>query len=184
MEEKQTEMSLDEVLSSIKQMVVDKDPPVLELTDMVSSDGTIVKVQNGQKEVKGKSELRDFLRLAQEKGQDTPFLKNPSVVKNQSVSSRESNEIFDTSFDIVSDSVSDFVSGSVSNDSVSIEKDKGLPKQATKKNPIVSEETKITMDEIIREVASPIIKEWLEKNLTSLTKEVVTDEIRKMIKQS
>ena len=66
MAEKQTEMSLDEMLSSIKQMVIDKDPPVLELTDMISPDGTIIKVGNGQSDCSVKNEMRDFLRLAQE----------------------------------------------------------------------------------------------------------------------
>ncbi len=67
--EKQAEMSLDEVLSSIKQMVVNEEPPVLELTDMVSEDGTIVKVNKmGEAELfpEEPGEMSTFLRMAQE----------------------------------------------------------------------------------------------------------------------
>ena len=77
MTEKPAEMSLDEMLSSIKQMVIDKEPPVLELTDMISPDGTIVKVKRGQGDFKIKNEMRDFLRLAQEES-DTSLVDTPS----------------------------------------------------------------------------------------------------------
>lgn len=160
MVEKQTEMSLDEVLSSIKQMVVDKDPPVLELTDMISSDGSIVKVKNGQKDVKGSSELKDFLRLAQENGKESLILKDSASGKLQSA---------DTECHPCS---------------VEPEKGAGLPRHATCENPMTSDGVKITVNEIIREVAAPLIKDWLEKNLPSLAKEIVTTEIQKMIKQN
>jgi len=160
MVEKQTEMSLDEVLSSIKQMVVDKDPPVLELTDMISSDGSIVKVKNGQKDVKGSSELKDFLRLAQENGKESLILKDSSPKKLQSANT-ECHPC-----------------------SVEPEKGSGLPRHAANENPMASEGARITVNEIIREVATPLVKDWLEKNLPSLAKEVVTAEIQKMIKQN
>ncbi len=64
------EMSLDEVLSSIKKMVVDKEPPVLDLTDMISKDGTIVKVKKNNGENKDEQDMGTFLKLIQE-NQDT-----------------------------------------------------------------------------------------------------------------
>lgn len=70
MTEKQSEMSLDEMLSSIKQMVIDKDPPVLELTDMISPDGSIVKVGSTQDGHSSKEEMRSFLRLAQKESDE------------------------------------------------------------------------------------------------------------------
>lgn len=168
MVEEQTEMSLDEVLSSIKQMVVDKDPPVLELTDMVSPDGTIVRVKNGQKNPKDKSELRDFLRLAQENGRDSQLLEDPTSVKSrmQNDDATASGAVDETS------------------NSISTQKSKELPKSASCKNSVISEGAKVPINEIVREVAAPLIKEWLEKNLPSLAREVVTVEIQKMIKQS
>ena len=165
MAENQTEMSLDEVLSSIKQMVVDKEPPVLELTDMISPDGTIVKVKNGKRDPKSKDELRDFLRLAQENGKDSSLFKD--------LSSRQTAD----------GSASDCKSGS---ECVSLpsEKGTGLPRHTDVGNPMASGRTEITVNEIIREVAAPLIKDWLEKNLSGLAREVVTEEIQKMLKQN
>ena len=166
MVDEQTEMSLDEMLSSIKQMVVDKDPPVLELTDMVSSDGTIVKLKNGQKKSKCKSELRDFLRLAQENGKDPQLSKDPSPAKRRIKGSESDDVVVDAS----------------ESDSVSSEESGGLPKHSDCKSPMASDGA-VAVNEIIREIAAPLIKDWLEKNLPSLAKEIIAAEIQKMIKQ-
>lgn len=151
MAEKQTEMSLDEMLSSIKQMVIDKDPPVLELTDMISPDGTIVKVGSNQNNYSSKNEMRDFLRLAQEES-DTSLSKtltnnsertdDPAPVKNE------------------------------------------LTPNKTVSNQVSSQKIGITVRDVIREIATPIVEKWLEKNLKNLVKEVVTAEVQNMIKQS
>ena len=73
MSENNTEMSLDEVLSSIKKMVIDEQPPVLELTDMVSENGSIMRVQkdiipstNGTGAGDSDADMSSFLRLIQE----------------------------------------------------------------------------------------------------------------------
>ena len=70
MEDKNSEMSLDEVLSSIKKMVIDDEPPVLELTDMISEDGSIVKIKNNSKGCKNQQDMGSFLKLIQ-KNQDS-----------------------------------------------------------------------------------------------------------------
>lgn len=64
MVDKNPEMSLDEVLSSIKKMVIDTEPPVLELTDMVSENGDIVKVKSETESQS--SDMGSFLKLIQE----------------------------------------------------------------------------------------------------------------------
>jgi len=68
--EKQSEMSLDEVLSSIKQMVINEEPPVLELTDMVSEDGSIVKINDAINDpsLKASKDMSSFLKMAQANG--------------------------------------------------------------------------------------------------------------------
>jgi len=151
MAEKQTEMSLDEMLSSIKQMVIDKDPPVLELTDMISPDGTIVKVGSNQNNYSSKNEMRDFLRLAQEESdtslsntltQNSEGTDDPAPVKNE------------------------------------------LTPNKTVSNQVSSQKIGITVRDVIREIATPIVEKWLEKNLKNLVKEVVTAEVQNMIKQS
>lgn len=173
MAENQTEMSLDEVLSSIKQMVVDKDPPVLELTDVISSDGTIVKVKNGQKDPKSQGELRDFLRLAQENGKDPSLFENSSSEKQRTACNRSKAEDR-----VESSSIRGF-----SADCESDSSEKRLPKHTACEDLTASANAEITVNEIVREVAAPLIKDWLSKNLPNLVREVVTEEIRKMLKQ-
>ena len=158
MTEKPAEMSLDEMLSSIKQMVIDKDPPVLELTDMISPDGTIVKVKRGQGDFKIKNEMRDFLRLAQEES-DTSLVDTPSEVDQEKSEFAESSET---------------------------EKDKpeDLHLKMTETKSITSEKMGIVVSDVVREVATPIIEKWLEKNLPNLVREIVTAEVQKMVKQN
>ncbi|MDR2068178.1 MAG: DUF2497 domain-containing protein [Holosporaceae bacterium] len=71
MTDAKAEMSLDEVLSSIKKMVMDDEPPVLDLTDMVAQDGTVVKVKKCDQEEKN-PDMSSFLRLIQEDAEDVP----------------------------------------------------------------------------------------------------------------
>ncbi|MBO6055474.1 MAG: DUF2497 domain-containing protein [Alphaproteobacteria bacterium] len=170
MVEDQTEMSLDEMLSSIKQMVVDKDPPVLELTDMVSSDGTIVKLKNGQKSSKKKNELRDFLQRAQESGRESQLFKDSALAKRRGKGCGQNDN------ENVSVSECEF-------DSASSEKIKGLPKHTNCSDPIASDRA-VTVSEIVREIAAPLIKDWLEKNLPELAKEIIAVEVQKMMKQN
>ncbi|MDR2268498.1 MAG: hypothetical protein LBD81_03570, partial [Holosporaceae bacterium] len=71
MDGKKTEMSLDEVLSSIKKMVMDEEPPVLELTDVISKDGSITKLTKDNiapiTSLDSKNpDMSSFLRLIQE----------------------------------------------------------------------------------------------------------------------
>ncbi len=151
MAEKQTEMSLDEMLSSIKQMVIDKDPPVLELTDMISPDGSIVKVGNSQDNCSVRGGMKDFLRLAQEET-------NTSLSKGSSQNSLGTEE---------SDSV-----------------EKKLPSCEIKEKPVSSKKIGITVSDVVREIATPIVEEWLEKNLKNIVKEIVTAEVQKMVGQN
>ena len=62
MVDKNSEMSLDEVLMSIKKMVVAEEPPVLDLTDMVKPDGSIEKIRTPDS---GGSDMGTFLKLVQ-----------------------------------------------------------------------------------------------------------------------
>ena len=63
--EKQTEMSLDDVLSSIKQMVIDDEPPVLELTERVSDDGSIITLEDAAQPAEDSNGMSAFLKMAQ-----------------------------------------------------------------------------------------------------------------------
>ncbi len=158
MTEKPAEMSLDEMLSSIKQMVIDKDPPVLELTDMISPDGTIVKVKRGGCDFKIKNEMRDFLRLAQEES-EVSLVDNSSKVSEETVAPVEVPKTEE-------EKASDFQLETAGTES------------------ITSEKVGIVVSDVVREIATPIIEKWLEQNLSGLVREIVTSEVQKMVKQS
>jgi cell pole-organizing protein PopZ len=56
--------------------------------------------------------------------------------------------------------------------------------RSVESHPISSEKMSIVISDVVREVAAPLIEKWLEKNLASLVKEVVTAEVQKVVKQS
>jgi hypothetical protein len=70
MTDKNSEMSLDDVLSSIRKMVIDDEPPVLDLTDMVKPDGSIVKIKSSEN-----ADMGAFLKLVQENTTSVPDCK-------------------------------------------------------------------------------------------------------------
>lgn len=79
MKDNSSEMSLDEVLSSIKKMVIDSEPPVLELTDMVAENGDIVKVKSSVDN--SSSDMGSFLKLIQANTDSSePVLDSPKTI--------------------------------------------------------------------------------------------------------
>lgn len=156
MSDKQSEMSLDDVLQSIKQMVTDKEPPVLDLTDMMSPDGSIVKLKKGfdpgnntkdftadpaSNNVGDKGDFSTFLSLAQANAQMAT-----QSVKN---SNRTKHTDYDTSAEM----------------------------------PSVSEKKFQPLEKTIREIAASIIKEWLALNLERVMRETIREEVHKAMKE-
>ena len=115
------EMSLDEVLSSIKKMVIDSEPPVLELTDMVSENGDIVKVKSSTESQS--SDMGSFLKMIQENEQ-RPKEVHPAAETEKSIQEPS---------------------------------------------------------EFLRSIATPLIREWIEANLSKMVKEIAEREIKKLL---
>lgn len=137
MAEKKSEMSLDEVLSSIKKMVVDTEPPVLDLTNMVKEDGTIVKVgENTDEESMG-----TFLKLAQDHAEEE---KKEIVTRTKKVEIDSRPKSQKTSKDDVM---------------VEIFKDIATPE--------IKKWLDENLSEIVAEAVRPVLNEWLEKNIRS-----------------
>ncbi|GHU16944.1 hypothetical protein FACS189472_03120 [Alphaproteobacteria bacterium] len=154
MDERNSEMSLDDVLSSIKKMVIDEEPPILELTDMVSSDGSIMKVKKGIGAENKNPDMSSFLKLIQENTDSTHY-KDPSPE--------------------IKKKFSDDVSGRISC-SIGCE----IPKKTeqtreTEKNDVLMAMAKETM--------TPIIQKWLNENLQSIVKVVVEAEVRRLFEK-
>ena len=111
MDGKQAEASLDEVLSSIKKMVVDAEPPVLDLTDMVADDGSIVKVGEDYPESMGA-----FLKLAQENADSEKHLdrERKTVVMPERRSTEKNDIMFEIFRDIASPEIKKWLEDNLS----------------------------------------------------------------------
>lgn len=152
MEEKgSSEMSLDDVLSSIKKMVVDEEPPVLELTEMVSEDGSIVSLKkkpSDSTEKKG-NDMSAFLKLIQQEGAQD------SVGGEDSSQEKPSKKPKDRETKVCS----------TSNDSIRLAGNTAAPRDST------------VFQELILEEAKPLIKDWINNNLAQIVKDIVQKEV-------
>ena len=140
-----SEMSLDEVLSSIKKMVTDEEPPVLELTDMITEDGSIVNVKKDNADSKN-SDMGSFLKLIQENSEKEE--------KNKPVSDREKK--------------------------TSPASPRSVPeKGATSGNSLKNKD--IVLSELVKELITPLLRDWLNQNLPSIVSKAVEEEVKKLL---
>ena len=152
MENKTSEMSLDEVLSSIKKMVIDEEPPVLELTEMVSDDGSIVSIKkkNNDAKIENKSnDMSSFLKLIQE---DV---------------SEAAQEIAEMPAAAMNNHIEQVAEQKISVETKTEEKPHHLPENV--------------LHELIREAITPLLKDWLDKNLPSVINKIVETEVKNFL---
>ncbi|MDR0555635.1 MAG: hypothetical protein LBG20_01315 [Holosporaceae bacterium] len=146
MTDKTSEMSLDDVLSSIKQMVVGEEPPVLDLTDMIKPDGSIVKVKTPEVE---KRDMGAFLKLVQENvDYDDGSGSNPLQLKEDNSRQQGPYIIVD------SQDVSE------------------ICKRAAENNKVPKSEIAL---ELLKEISIPLINKWINSNLPDIAKKVMEE---------
>ncbi|MBR1734883.1 MAG: DUF2497 domain-containing protein [Alphaproteobacteria bacterium] len=143
-ENQNTEISLDEVLSSIKKMVIDETPPVLDLTEMISDDGSIVSISKNKSEQKKENEMSSFLKLIQE---DTPISTSP---------------------------ITDDITGKTTDKSISSLINKTASRE-TIQNDI--------LQDLIKEAITPILKEWIDKNMPNIVEKLIVTEVRNFLRK-
>ncbi|MDR1551449.1 MAG: DUF2497 domain-containing protein [Holosporaceae bacterium] len=150
MEKADSEMSLDEVLSSIKKMVMDEEPPVLDLTDMVGPDGSIVQIKNHNSRL----EMRTFLKMVQE---------NVEKISEDTVVGGEGKRamIREESTEILQPTAGE---GNVA-----------FPVNLVQKDAVALE--------VLKEIASPWIREWVDSHLPEIIKEIVEEKICDLYKK-
>jgi cell pole-organizing protein PopZ len=148
------EMSLDDVLSSIKRMVIDDEPPVLDLTDMLKPDGTIVKIAST--DPSENQDIGTFLKLAQKNAESMSEIKR----EKEGYAARQLQKAPLISADILSCPVT-------SRD----ERPKQRPSEPNKKEEVL---------ELLKEVATPLIDKWLEDNLPKIVQKTVEEKLREL----
>jgi cell pole-organizing protein PopZ len=146
--DKNSEMSLDEVLSSIKKMVVDEEPPVLDLTDMVRPDGSIVKVKNSEN-----TDMGAFLKLVQE-NTDSISAADQKRFKGEYVEQQLKK--------------APVISADVSSSPFFSELAKSEKK--TDKNEAILE--------LVKEIAEPSVNKWIENHLYDMAKQAIDEKIK------
>lgn len=178
MADESSEMSLDDVLSSIKQMVIDKDPPVLELTDMLSSDGRIVNVKSvdGSASAKssadsGNSDIKTFLQLVQSSGENEVTAQEKLQLENLPTEKLE--EAADQ--------------GKPQPESNPSEK---LDEPVTHEKPFLESnlsekldqcDDKRSISEIVTNITTALVKTWLDEHLENVVRDVVKQEVKNLI---
>ncbi len=156
MTDNKTEMSLDEVLSSIKKMVVDEEPPVLELTDMVSEDGKIVNLRKPTGPEK-KNDMSSFLQLIQENSDKKSDSEPVSLQAKEQVSPQVKEQ------------------APLRLDNPTSAAPSRQRKDGSQRNLLI---------DIVQASLRPILKQWLEENLRNIVTELVKEEINKALYNS
>ncbi|MDR2794802.1 MAG: DUF2497 domain-containing protein [Holosporaceae bacterium] len=153
MDENKSEMSLDEVLSSIKKMMIDDEPPILELTDMVSNDGSIVKIKKDNAPENKNPDIGSFLKLIQE---------NTDSVSPKGLSKRARDEHISRS--TVCSNVPE-------------------RREQSKDTSVPTPKSESTITEMIKSIMTPLIQKWLDENLHIIVKNAVESEIKKLFEK-
>lgn len=156
MTDNKTEMSLDEVLSSIKKMVVDEEPPVLELTDMVSEDGKIVNLRKPTGPEK-KNDMSSFLQLIQENSDKKSDSEHVSLQAKEQVSPQVKEQ------------------APLRLDNSASAAPSQQRKEGSQRNLLI---------DIVQASLRPILKQWLEENLRNIVTGLVKEEINKALYNS
>jgi cell pole-organizing protein PopZ len=159
MVDKNSEMSLDDVLSSIKKMVIDNEPPVLDLTDVVKPDGSVVKIKQNDPEG---ADIGSFLKLAQENAD----LVLENKYKKEEFIAQQLKEA-----PIVSVGVS-----SCPITSNTKQKSSDFAESSDKKSEAIME--------LIKEIMIPLINKWMDDNLPNIAKKVVEEKFREVFRRS
>ncbi|MDR0632390.1 MAG: hypothetical protein LBF54_04120 [Holosporaceae bacterium] len=153
MVDKNSEMSLDDVLSSIKKMVIDDEPPVLDLTDMVKPDGSVVKIKAADSE---HSDIGAFLKLVQ---------KNADSISERKHQKEEYIAQHLQKAPIISTDVSSCPTVSKTEENSS--------------QPNGNE----TILELLKEVAIPLLDKWAKDNLPDIAKNIMEEKFRELLKR-
>ncbi|MDR2157959.1 MAG: hypothetical protein LBO02_01425 [Holosporaceae bacterium] len=173
MVDKNSEMSLDEVLSSIKKMVIDDEPPVLDLTDMIKPDGSIVKIKAVDVE---NPDMSSFLKLVQENANSVSEIKR----KKEEYLAQKLQEA-----PIISADVSSYPheQKKIKNDDKSDKDDMVFDMLKKIAVPLIDKWIADNLSNIVKqEIAEdPTIKKWIIDNISDITKNVVEEKIHNLL---
>ncbi|MDR1982481.1 MAG: DUF2497 domain-containing protein [Holosporaceae bacterium] len=174
MVDKNSEMSLDDVLSSIKKMIIDDEPPVLDLTDIVKPDGSVVKIKGLDSE---SSDIGSFLKLVQENTNSdlkNKHLKEEYVSQQLQKAPLVTTDVSSCPISSQSEKKTDESKNSAVSD---VLKEIAVPLI----NQWLNENLSSIINKKIEE--DPMVKKWMSDNLPEITKNIVEKTIRELVKK-
>ena len=177
----QHEPSMEEILASIRRIIAEdgeqpapapapaaaplapasREDEILELTEVVDEDGSVKKVEEAPEEV-----VEEMT---------PPEPEPPPVVEPMEMA--QSPEPADDSDRLVSDAAA-----AASLAALSQLNQLNKPKAEKRMSDIPLGEGQRTIEDMVREMLRPLLKEWLDSNLPELVERVVQDEVQRLVR--
>ncbi|MDR2781155.1 MAG: hypothetical protein LBB21_01685 [Holosporaceae bacterium] len=171
MTDKNLEMSLDDVLSSIRKMMIDDEPPVLDLTDMVKPDGSIVKIKNTEN-----TDMGAFLKFVQENSNSTSGSASASALNQKHLKEDFTQQL--KTGQLVSADISSCPV--VSSSERKVDKNEAILELLKElSEPLISKWINDNLPDIAKR-SEPLINKWISDNLPDIAKRVIEERVMVM----
>lgn len=232
----QPEPTMEEILASIRRIISENDEEqeakkrieatpespapiiaaaaVLELTDMVTEDGTVVSLSAGHQEAAVEHEAKDEIVQTEAKDEIVEVEAEEEAVVEapprhrmdeiiESVGQADSADTMEVTMENPKDESVDFAPSSQATKNTGASMDDGLVSAATAasatatfaqlartlaQEPATAGNMALgsgrTLEDLVKEMLRPMLKEWLDKNLPTLVEHAVTRELDRMTRRA
>jgi cell pole-organizing protein PopZ len=151
---------------------------ILELTDVVDDDGTVVSLTAGAQSKPAAEPPASKRPPPSDSGLDTAPLPTPRIVPDpEPPPSPKPVPMSD-------DTANRLVSGATAAASVAALSQLGAIGQRDRPGDIALGELGRTLEEVVRELLRPLLKDWLDANLPYLVERLVQEEIQRMVREA
>lgn len=159
----ESEMSIDDVLSSVKRMINDSNGDVLDLTDVVRDDGKISKIKTESPEVKSDYASDNIGSLLK------------AIAENDHNLTQDKH-----------DNVSVEAHNNSNNDQTQLQQSCGAVQslKTLLKTSELNKKSNKSLEDFMLSITKPIIDNWIEENLENIVRSIAEREISAMINRA
>lgn len=185
--------SMEDILQSIKQIIADEGdapPPaaapapigedILELTDLIQEDGSVVDVGSGGadvlREIDSLSAVETPKKVAAPAAPPAPVIQEVAEVRMTAAAEEPRPTVAQPEMDTEA-----LVSSPVASHTRDIIRDKLLSIPRRNADPVIPLRDGITVEDLVIETLRPLLKEWLDNNLEHTVEQIVAREIRRLM---
>jgi len=162
------EDSMEDILSSIRNILTDEAGDSLAPEDAGIKTEEIIKLEELSSEKKEKEET-----VVDSLGDSMIEIKNKDVSSENILELSDNMIVKNEESNLVSEKVVDASANAIS----------GMAKTIVAEKQIALGDSAITLEAITKELLNPLIKDWLEKNLSNIVEKVVTKEVERVIEK-